>query len=167
MPDLILVSSSQIHGWYSNLLIYLFHCRTNVNELAVTIAADEPLVTAGVIPQLIESLSKLQTKISDASNHQFYKTKTLKTHLLPLTNVAFDKRGKRYISPQFFHCVDDSYQRSLCLRHGCALPCEFNIQILPLSLLLCALLIIFQSITYSEKQLFQSQVRSYKFSWLQ
>ena len=86
----------------NEMKLNLFHCRTNVNELAATIAADEPLITAGVIPQLIESLSKLQTKISDASNHQFYKTKTLKTHLLPLTNVAFDKRGKRYILSQFF-----------------------------------------------------------------
>jgi dynein assembly factor with WDR repeat domains 1 len=76
--------------------MYVFHCRTNINELAATIAADEPLVSARVIPQLIESLSKLQTKISDSNSHQFQRSKTLKTHLLPLTNVAFDKRGKRY-----------------------------------------------------------------------
>jgi dynein assembly factor with WDR repeat domains 1 len=75
---------------------YIFSCRTNINELAASIAEDEPLVTPNVIPQLAESLAKLQTKISDANNHRFHKYKTLKTHLLPLTNVAFDKKGKRY-----------------------------------------------------------------------
>ncbi|XP_021915899.1 dynein assembly factor with WDR repeat domains 1 isoform X2 [Zootermopsis nevadensis] len=78
--------------------------RTNVNELAATIAADEPLVTPSVVPQLVESLCKLQTKLSDASNHWFHNSKTLKTHLLPLTNVAFDKQGKR--------CLTGSYDRT-------------------------------------------------------
>jgi hypothetical protein len=64
--------------------------------MAASIAADEPLVTPNVIPQLAESLAKLQTKISDANGRQFHKHMTLKTHLLPLTNAAFDKKGKRY-----------------------------------------------------------------------
>lgn len=46
--------------------------------------------------QLIESLQKLQKKVSDTGVKRYYKYKTLKTHLCPLTNVAFDKLGKRY-----------------------------------------------------------------------
>jgi hypothetical protein len=100
------LQATETEGLILDLLVYswtelisthiFFSCRTNVNELAESIAADEPLVTPSVIPQLVESLAKLQTKISDANNHRFHKYTTLNTHLLPLTNVAFDKKGKRY-----------------------------------------------------------------------
>lgn len=46
--------------------------------------------------QLEETLLKLQSKVCDDSVKHYYKYKTLKTHLLPLTNIAFDKLGKRY-----------------------------------------------------------------------
>ncbi|PSN42418.1 hypothetical protein C0J52_11739 [Blattella germanica] len=45
-----------------------FSSRTNVEELAATIAADEPLVTSNVVPQLVESLNKLQRKLKAKSN---------------------------------------------------------------------------------------------------
>jgi CMP-2-keto-3-deoxyoctulosonic acid synthetase len=102
-----------------------FSCRTNVDELAVSIAADEPLITTNVIPQLAESLAKLQTKISDANNHRFQKYKTLKTHLLPLTNIAFDKKGKRYFQPQlYFTACVKANMAFLLLKCGCTISCE-------------------------------------------
>ncbi|KAJ9581801.1 hypothetical protein L9F63_003870 [Diploptera punctata] len=81
-----------------------FSSRTNVNELAARIAEAEPLVTPNVVPQLVESLRKLQTKLHDAGNHLYHKYRVLKTHILPLTNVAFDKQGKR--------CITGSYDRT-------------------------------------------------------
>ena len=46
--------------------------------------------------QLVETLQKLQAKVCDTNPKRYYKYKTLQTHLLPLTNIAFDKLGKRY-----------------------------------------------------------------------
>lgn len=116
-----------VYSWTEHVFIhpYTFSCRTNVNELAESIAADEPLVTTNVIPQLAESLAKLQTKISEANNHRFHKYKTLKTHLLPLTNIAFDKKGKRYFQPQlhFTACVEAN-MALLLLKCGCTVSCE-------------------------------------------
>jgi hypothetical protein len=83
---------------------------------------------------------------------------SLMLHLIKEANGTF------YLS---FHCMGDSYYHPLCLRHAYGPSYEFNIHILPLSLLLWALFIIFQSIIYSEKQLFQAQIPSSKFSWLQ
>lgn len=46
--------------------------------------------------QLVETLQKLQSKVCDTNAKRYYKYKTLQTHLLPVTNIAFDKLGKRY-----------------------------------------------------------------------
>lgn len=59
------------------------------------IAKSEPLITTNVMPQLRETLLKLQKKLIEVSNKRFQKHRTLKTHILPLTNVAFDKNGTR------------------------------------------------------------------------
>lgn len=59
---------------------------------------DEPIITESVMDQLEETLLKLQAKVSDTSVKRYYKYKTLQTHLLPLTNIDFDKLGKRYTS---------------------------------------------------------------------
>lgn len=70
--------------------------RTNIKELAQSIKASEPVITDSVMDQLIETLEKLQSKVCDNGVKRYYKYKTLQTHLLPLTNIAFDKLGKRY-----------------------------------------------------------------------
>lgn len=47
------------------------------------------------VPKLKESLIKLQNKLKEPTKNNFYHFKTLKDHLLPLTNVTFDKTGCR------------------------------------------------------------------------
>ena len=70
---------------------------TDIRSLAESIKASEPVITDGVMEQLVETLQRLQAKVCDAGDvKRFYKYKTLKTHLLPITNIAFDKLGKRY-----------------------------------------------------------------------
>ncbi|XP_058810322.1 dynein assembly factor with WDR repeat domains 1-like isoform X3 [Phymastichus coffea] len=77
---------------------------TDIRSLADNIKATEPIITDGVMEQLIDTLQRLQTKVSDEEIKQFYKYKTLKTHLLPITNISFDKLGKR--------CLTGSYDRT-------------------------------------------------------
>lgn len=71
-------------------------CRTDIRALAESIKAAEPVITESVMEQLVETLQKLQAKVCDTNPKRYYKYKTLQTHLLPLTNIAFDKLGKRY-----------------------------------------------------------------------
>lgn len=52
-------------------------------------------LTPECIPKLEESLIKLQNKLREPTKTNFYHFKTLKDHLLPLTNVTFDKSGSR------------------------------------------------------------------------
>ena len=104
LPSLIneLVPLGNVSHKYCNIFDECSYCfSTNVNELAARIAAEEPLVTPNVIPQLVDSLRKLQNKLNDAGNHLYHKHRILKTHLLPLTNVGFDKKGERYVSLLF------------------------------------------------------------------
>lgn len=77
--------------------IDIMYCSTDVRALADSIKAAEPIITEGVTDQLIETLKKLQSKVCDGNVKRYYKYKTLQTHLLPLTNIAFDKLGKRYL----------------------------------------------------------------------
>uniref|UniRef100_A0A1B6MHU5 Uncharacterized protein n=1 Tax=Graphocephala atropunctata TaxID=36148 RepID=A0A1B6MHU5_9HEMI len=77
---------------------------TDIEELAFAVAKGEPLITPNIHHQLVDSLRRLQKKIFSTTIHRFYRHKTLKTHLLPLTNVAFDKFGKK--------CLTGSYDRT-------------------------------------------------------
>lgn len=58
------------------------------------IAAREPLVTPEVLQDLKDALVKLQNTVFALSRKLFYKHRILKTHLLPLTNIAIDNTGK-------------------------------------------------------------------------
>ncbi|EFN80036.1 WD repeat-containing protein 69 [Harpegnathos saltator] len=70
---------------------------TDIRALAESIKATEPVITESVMDQLVETLQRLQAKVCDtnAAHKRYYKYKTLQTHLLPVTNVALDKLGKR------------------------------------------------------------------------
>lgn len=70
--------------------------RTDIKALARKIKESEPVITESVMDQLEETLLKLQNKICNTTIKHYYKYKTVQTHLLPLTNIAFDKLGKRY-----------------------------------------------------------------------
>lgn len=74
---------------------FYFLTSTQLDKFAKQISQAEPLLTVKVIPELIDCLSKLQTKLQDPLKNTFYHYKTLKTHILPLTNVAFDKLGNK------------------------------------------------------------------------
>lgn len=59
----------------------------------------EPLLTEDVKDQLEQCLDVLKKRIEHEgpTGKRFYIYKTLQTHVLPLTNVSFDKNGQRYI----------------------------------------------------------------------
>lgn len=58
--------------------------------------ANEDLLSEEYQPEIKTSLQKLQKKLHIPVKNKFYHFKSLKTNLLPLTNVAFDKEGSRY-----------------------------------------------------------------------
>lgn len=63
--------------------------------MAREICANEVLLCDEYLPELKTSLKKLQKKLYVPVKDKFYHFKTLKTNLLPLTNVAFNKEGNR------------------------------------------------------------------------
>lgn len=77
-------------------ILWIYVCYSaDIEELSFAVAKGEPLITPNVHNQLVESLKRLQKKIFSTTIHKFYRHQVLKTHLLPLTNVAFDKFGKK------------------------------------------------------------------------
>lgn len=78
-----------------NLLMYFLHFSTDIEDLAFKLAKSEPLITPSTHLQLVDSLQKLQKKVFSTQHYRFYRHKTLKTHLLPLTNIDFDKLGRK------------------------------------------------------------------------
>lgn len=79
---------------------------TNTKELAFLLYQKEPLITEEVRDQLEQCLEvlKKRTEHEGPTGKRFYIYKTLMTHVLPLTNVAFDKTGNR--------CLTGSYDRT-------------------------------------------------------
>lgn len=68
---------------------------THLPNYAKQIADKEPLIDDDVLPEFIGALERLQQRLHEPAKKKFYHFKTLKTHILPLTNVAFDKAGVR------------------------------------------------------------------------
>lgn len=79
--------------FYNRLNFY----STDLPKYASKIADKEPLLIVDeILPEFIGALERLQQRLKEPVKKKFYHFKTLKTHILPLTNVAFDKAGIRF-----------------------------------------------------------------------
>lgn len=68
---------------------------TNIEQFARELCANETLLTDEYLPEVRITLDKLQKKLKQPVKNKFYHFKSLKTNILPLTNVAFNKEGNR------------------------------------------------------------------------
>lgn len=82
----------------------MIYFSTKIKPYAIELAKKEPLISKEVLPEFAEALKRLQSKLKEPILKKFYHFKTLKSHILPLTNVAFDKVGTK--------CVTGSYDRT-------------------------------------------------------
>lgn len=78
--------------------------RSDVDAMAARLTGSEPLLTEGVRPALLRSLLALQRRLRDAANHRYLRHRTLRAHILPLTNATFSRGGDR--------CLTGSYDRT-------------------------------------------------------
>ena len=62
-----------------------------VDELMRT----EKLITPSKADQVRKLVQRLQEKLAQAQDSTFYLFKVLRAHILPLTNVAFNKSGSQ------------------------------------------------------------------------
>uniref|UniRef100_A0A7N8YEU6 Dynein assembly factor with WD repeat domains 1 n=1 Tax=Mastacembelus armatus TaxID=205130 RepID=A0A7N8YEU6_9TELE len=74
---------------------------TNPDELVAEIRQSEPLITESRADQVKQLIFRLQQKQGQQDHHRFCFFKELKAHILPLTNVAFDKSGSRFITGSY------------------------------------------------------------------
>jgi dynein assembly factor with WDR repeat domains 1 len=66
---------------------------TNVEQVVEEIAKKEPLITSSRKDQVSQLVQRLQQKIAQPDDRYFYLFKVLRAHILPLTNVSFNKSG--------------------------------------------------------------------------
>lgn len=65
----------------------------------------EPRIfTKDVMPQVRDLLKKMQNKLNEPAKNKFYLYKTISLHILPLTNVDFNRTGDK--------CITGSYDRT-------------------------------------------------------
>ncbi|KAF3848039.1 hypothetical protein F7725_021067 [Dissostichus mawsoni] len=71
---------------------------TSPEELLAEIQQSEPLITESRADQVKQLIVRLQQKQGQQDHHRFC---FFKAHILPLTNVAFDKSGSRFITGSY------------------------------------------------------------------
>ena len=64
-----------------------------VNQLAF----QEPLISDARKPQLKAVIQSLIAKLASPDIHDFFLSKILRAHILPLTNCAFNKAGDKCV----------------------------------------------------------------------
>uniref|UniRef100_A0A8V0ZUQ5 Dynein assembly factor with WD repeat domains 1 n=1 Tax=Gallus gallus TaxID=9031 RepID=A0A8V0ZUQ5_CHICK len=74
---------------------------TDVIALVEEIQKEEPLITASCKEHVIRLVQRLQEKLGEKEDHKFYLFKVLRAHILPLTNVAFNKSGSCFITGSY------------------------------------------------------------------
>lgn len=77
---------------------------TNIKEYTSEIIKQEIKLTDDVYPEVYDAIKRLQNKLKEPIEKKFYLTKTLLNHILPLTNVCFDRSG--------LQCLTGSYDRT-------------------------------------------------------
>ena len=82
-----------------------FHFSTNIDELIQKkIAAESTFQESEIYPSIRNAIVKLQNKLKEPIKKKFYLYRTIDSHILPLTNVCFDRIGK--------YCLTGSYDRT-------------------------------------------------------
>ncbi|CAH1244312.1 DAW1 [Branchiostoma lanceolatum] len=74
---------------------------TDVDAVLDEISRKEPLITPSRMDQVRTLVKKLQQKLAATDDHAFYLFKVLRAHILPLTNVAFNKSGSMFITGSY------------------------------------------------------------------
>uniref|UniRef100_A0A3B4AGG0 Uncharacterized protein n=1 Tax=Periophthalmus magnuspinnatus TaxID=409849 RepID=A0A3B4AGG0_9GOBI len=74
---------------------------TDPDELVKEIVKSEPLITEHWTDEVKEIIVRLQQKKTQQTHHKFCFVKVLSSHLLPLTNVAFNKSGSKFITGSY------------------------------------------------------------------
>ncbi|KAL6079903.1 hypothetical protein STEG23_014355, partial [Scotinomys teguina] len=74
---------------------------TDVNTLVEEIQKVEPLITVSRTQQVRLLVQRLQEKLKEHCDHSFYLFKVVRAHILPLTNVALNKSGSRFITGSY------------------------------------------------------------------
>jgi len=75
--------------------------QTDVDALVDQILIEEPAISQSRKPQLRKLILKLMEKLQTNKNQRFELFKTLKAHILPLTNCAFNKSGDKFITGSY------------------------------------------------------------------
>lgn len=77
--------------------MFMMFSRCNIDQFARELCtANAQLLTEEYLPELKIALRKLQKKLLAPIKNKFYHFKSLKTNILPLTNIAFNKDGSRF-----------------------------------------------------------------------
>jgi dynein assembly factor with WDR repeat domains 1 len=88
-----------------NIDIFDLTVKSDLDILIKQLMNREPKIfTKDIVPQIHELLDKMQKKLKEPEKNKFYLYKTLQTHILPLTNVDFDRSGQK--------CITGSYDRT-------------------------------------------------------
>ncbi|CAC5413209.1 DAW1 [Mytilus coruscus] len=74
---------------------------TDVDAVVDEISRKEPLITASKADQVRKLIQRLQEKLAQKDDHHFYLFKVLRAHILPLTNVGFNKSGSSFITGSY------------------------------------------------------------------
>lgn len=76
---------------------YILKHSCKIDEYARELCTNNrPILSEEYLPEVKIALKKLQKKLQTPIKNKFYHFKSLKTNILPLTNVAFNKDGSRF-----------------------------------------------------------------------
>ncbi|TGZ65275.1 hypothetical protein CRM22_005961 [Opisthorchis felineus] len=75
--------------------------KSNTNEILNEICEKEALVTEKRKPQVYELIERLKAKLVKVDKTKFGAYQVLRAHILPLTNVAFNKSGSHFITGSY------------------------------------------------------------------
>lgn len=83
----------------------MLNFRTNIDELINKRIATEPhFRKSEIYPVIKDAIIKLQNKLKEPIKKKYYLHRTIDSHILPLTNVCFDRSGE--------YCLTGSYDRT-------------------------------------------------------
>ncbi|OAF71105.1 Outer row dynein assembly protein 16, partial [Intoshia linei] len=107
-PGILLEYTQQGNLHTRKLELPTLKAESNINEVVDEISNKEPLINDANTSQIKLLIKRLQSKIAKIKyDNKYTQHKILKTHLLPVTSVSFNKPGSKFIT--------SSYDRTCCI----------------------------------------------------
>jgi len=100
-PGIVLEYTRQGKEHKKEIDLYELCPDDSAESVAEQIIENERLLSSNKLKMITDMIEKIQSKLREETDHKFHLVRNIKAHLLPITNVAFNKLASKFATASY------------------------------------------------------------------